>query len=155
MRGFASLIVLALIGIAPAVSAQAADNRCAYLETDGTCICAIPSEWVENGVVGHVTGDALVTVPAGFSGVPEDGKIKVGDPSTIVAGANGAQISMGQCFKELPINQTVYVDKKGDSCECAHVMDRVGIPWLPAFAAVTTGAVIIVTTSPGNPATPE
>jgi hypothetical protein len=154
MRGFASLIILSIIGIAPAVSVQAADNRCAYLEAQGKCICAIPQEWVQNNVVGIVTGDAMVTGPAGFSPTPgPEGTIPVGDPGTIVAGAGGASLTMGQCIKDLPQNVTVYVDKQDETCECAHLAGRAVVPWWPAGVAAATG-IIVVVTIPGGEVTP-
>jgi hypothetical protein len=157
MRAFPYLLVLSVIGIAPAVSVQAAENRCAYLEAQGDCICAIPQEWVQNGVVAQlteVTGDVMVTVPAGFSSAPgADGNISLGDPSTVlVPGNGGATLVMGMCKKELPKNETVYVDKKGENCECAHLAQRGAvIPWLPAAGVAATTGIVIVVTSGGSP----
>jgi hypothetical protein len=149
------VLLLSLAGIAPAVQAADIENRCAYLEADGTCICALPQEWGQAGVVGRldgISGDVMVTAPAGFSTAPaQDGTIALGDPSTVIVPANGAaNLTMGQCYKPLPTNVTVYVDKKGDNCECAHVVNRGAIPWWP----VAIAGVVILTTIPGNPTTP-
>jgi len=158
MRAFSYVFVLSMIGIAPAISVQAAENRCAYLEAQGDCICAIPQEWVQNGVVAQlteVTGDVMVTVPAGFSKAPgADGNISLGDPSTVlVPGNGGATLVMGMCKKELPKNETIYVDKKGENCECAHPAERGAvIPFVPALGGVATlTGIVIVVTGGGNP----
>jgi hypothetical protein len=146
-------VLLSLVGLAPVAQAADLDNRCSYLEAQGDCICAIPQEWVQAGVVGQlsgISGDVMVTVPAGFSPAPKNGVIALGDPSTVIVPGNGAaSLTMGQCYKDLPQNVTVYVDKKGDNCECAHVAQRSGVPWLPI--ALGTGIVILVTTNPGSP----
>ena len=149
-------VFLAVVGVAPAVQAADLENWCAYLEAQGDCICAMPQEWVQGGVVGNlsnISGDVLVTAPAGFSTAPaKDGTIALGDPSTVIVPANGAaSLSMGQCYKTLPTNVTVYVDKKGDNCECAYVGQRTTIPWWP----VAIAGVVILTTIPGNPTTPD
>lgn len=155
MRCVPFVVLLSLVGIAPVAQAADLDNRCSYLEAQGDCLCAIPQEWVQNGVVGQLSGikgDVMVTVPAGFSAAPtKDGIIALGDPSTVIVPANGsASLTMGQCYKDLPQNVTVYVDKKGENCECAHVAQRGAIPWVPILVA--TGIVILVTNPPGNPA---
>jgi hypothetical protein len=152
MRCLPFVVFLSLVGIAPIARAADLDNRCSYLEAQGDCLCAIPQEWVQAGVVGQlsgIAGDVMVTVPAGFSSAPKDGVISLGDPSTVIVPGNGAaSLTMGQCYKDLPKNVTVYVDKKGENCECAHVAQRGGVPWLPVVA---TGLVVILTTIPGNP----
>ena len=98
-----SIILLSAAVIVPSFSARAADldNRCSYLEAQGDCLCAIPQEWVQAGVVGQlsgISGDVMVTAAAGFSPAPKNGVIALGDPSTVIVPGNGtAALAIGQC----------------------------------------------------------
>ena len=56
-------------------------------------------------------------------------------------------------LQELPKNETIYVDKKGENCECAHPAERGAvIPFVPALGGVATlTGIVIVVTGGGNP----